>query len=46
MPLPTSAPALGGAFDSTINNQFDMFFTQTVATGSLTMHQLAVELTN
>jgi hypothetical protein len=46
MPLPTSAPALGGVFDSTKAGPFDMFFTQTVATGSLTMHQLAVELTN
>jgi hypothetical protein len=45
-PLPATSPGLGGTFDSTIPNQLDLFFTQTVATGSFTMHQFAVELTN
>jgi hypothetical protein len=31
-------PAVGGGFDNTINNVVQMFFTQTVATGSLTVH--------
>lgn len=34
-----SAPALGTAFDDTASKAFDLFFTQTVATGSLTLHQ-------
>jgi hypothetical protein len=41
LPFNTTA-GVGANFDSTNPNQFDMFFTQTVATGSLTMHQLAV----
>jgi hypothetical protein len=45
--LPFNAsPGLGNFFDATQSQQFDMFFTQTVGTGSLTCHQLAVELTN
>lgn len=35
---PGSAPAVGTSFDNTISNTFDCFFTQTVATGSLTCH--------
>ncbi len=34
-----TAPVVGGGFDSTIANTLDMFFTQTAATGSLTVHQ-------
>jgi len=34
-----TAPAVGTGFDSTVSQQADMFFTQTVATGSLTVHQ-------
>lgn len=34
-----SAPAVGGNFDSTISQVLDLFFTQTVATGSETLHQ-------
>ncbi len=37
-----SAPAVGTGFDSTAANVIDMFFTQTVATGSLTVHQYNV----
>ena len=41
-----SAPAVGGGFDNTAANALDMFFTQTAATGSLTVHQYAVESLN
>lgn len=41
-----SAPAVGSNFDSTASQQVDMFFTQTVATGSLTVHQYALYGTN
>ncbi len=34
-----AAPAAGGGFDSTAANALDLFFTQTVATGSMTVHQ-------
>lgn len=37
-----SAPAVGNNFDTTATQQIDMFFTQTVATGSLTVHQYGV----
>jgi len=36
---PVGAPAVGGGFDSTVSLTTDLFFTQTVATGSLTLHQ-------
>lgn len=34
-----TAPALGAAFDSTVSQTVDLFFTQTVATGSMTLHE-------
>jgi hypothetical protein len=34
-----AAPAVGGNFDATVSNLLDLFFTQTVATGSITLHQ-------
>lgn len=34
-----TAPALGGTFDATVGQTVDLFFTQTVATGSLTLHE-------
>lgn len=34
-----SAPAVGNNFDSTATQQVDLFFTQTAATGSVTLHQ-------
>lgn len=40
---PETAPAVGGGFDSTVSNTFDVFFTQTVATGSFTVHNLVLE---
>lgn len=38
-----SAPAVGGGFDSTVSNAFDCFFTQTVTTGSFTVHNFVLE---
>jgi len=38
-----TAPVVGTGFDSTIANALDFRFTQTVATGSMTMHQFLVE---
>jgi hypothetical protein len=37
-----SAPAVGSNFDSTAAQQVDLFFTQTVATGSMTLHEYAL----
>lgn len=38
--LPNStAPAVGSGFDSTVSNVIDLFFTQTVGTGSMTLHK-------
>lgn len=38
-----TAPVLGTGFDSTIANAFDFRFTQTVATGSFTLHTFIIE---
>jgi hypothetical protein len=38
-----SAPAVGTGFDNTAANTVDMFFTQTVGTGSMTLHQFQIE---
>lgn len=41
--LPWNAtPAIGTGFDNTASNTLDMFFTQTVATGSMTLHTYSV----
>ena len=40
--IPVGAPAVGTGFDNTAANALDLFFTQTVATGSLTVHQYEV----
>lgn len=41
--LPNSgAPAVGAGFDSTVSNVIDFFFTQTVATGSMTLHEYEI----
>ena len=45
LPVAT-APAVGGGFDSTAALIVDMFFTQTVATGSMTLHQFIIESLN
>ena len=39
---PVGTPAVGTGFDNTASNAVDFFFTQTVATGSLTVHQLGI----
>jgi hypothetical protein len=41
-----TAPALGTGFDNTAANIVDFFFTQTVATGSMTLHTLMIEEMN
>lgn len=38
-----TAPVVGAGFDSTSALKLDMFFTQTVATGSMTLHQYLAE---
>ena len=40
---PVGAPVVGTGFDNTAANTLDMFFTQTVSTGSMTVHQYIVE---
>lgn len=35
-----AAPAVGASFDSTVTQLVDLFFTQTVATGSCQLHQM------
>jgi hypothetical protein len=43
---PVGAPAVGAGFDNTVASALDVFFTQTVATGSLTVHGFRVESLN
>lgn len=38
-----AAPAVGSGFDSTAAQAVDLFFTQTVSTGSMTLHQYLLE---
>lgn len=38
------APVVGANFDTTIANLLDLFFTQTVATGSVTLHEYLLSL--
>lgn len=40
--VPVGAPGVGTGFDNTAANAVDMFFTQTVATGSMTVHQYEI----
>jgi len=40
--VPVGTPAVGTGFDNTAANAVDMFFTQTVATGSMTVHQYEI----
>lgn len=39
---PVGAPGVGTGFDNTAANAVDFFFTQTVATGSFTVHQYEI----
>lgn len=43
---PVGTPAVGAGFDNTAANALDVFFTQTVATGSLTVHNYRVDALN
>jgi hypothetical protein len=40
--VPVGTPAVGAGFDNTAANAVDFFFTQTVATGSMTVHQYEI----
>lgn len=40
--VPVGAPAVGTGFDNTAANIVDLFFTQTVATGSMTVHTMEI----
>lgn len=44
--VPVTAPAVGAGFDNTAASALDVFFTQTVATGSMTVHNYRVEALN
>jgi hypothetical protein len=44
--LPVAAPAVGAGMDNTAASALDVFFTQTVATGSLTVHNYQVDSLN
>lgn len=44
--VPTGAPAVGAGMDNTAASALDVFFTQTVATGSFTVHNYSVDVTN
>lgn len=40
--VPVGTPAVGTGFDNTAANAVDMFFTQTAATGSMTVHNYEI----
>jgi len=44
--IPVAAPALGAGMDNNAASILDVFFTQTVATGSLTVHNYQVDILN
>jgi hypothetical protein len=44
--VPVGTPAVGAGFDNTAASALDVFFTQTVATGSLTVHNYQVDSLN
>jgi len=43
---PVGTPAVGAGMDNTAASALDCFFTQTVATGSLTVHNYIVQVLN
>lgn len=43
---PVGAPAVGAGFDNTAASALDVFFTQTAATGSMTVHGYRVSILN
>lgn len=44
--VPVGTPAVGAGMDNTAASALDVFFTQTVATGSLTVHNYVVDVLN
>lgn len=44
--VPVGTPAVGAGMDNTAASALDVFFTQTVATGSLTVHNYQVDILN
>lgn len=44
--IPVGTPAVGAGMDNTAASALDVFFTQTVATGSLTVHNYIVQVLN
>jgi hypothetical protein len=44
--VPVGTPAVGAGFDNTAASALDVFFTQTVATGSMTVHNFQVSALN
>lgn len=44
--VPVGAPAVGAGMDNTAASILDVFFTQTVATGSMTVHCYQVDILN
>jgi hypothetical protein len=44
--VPVGTPALGAGMDNTAQSALDVFFTQTVATGSFTVHNYMVDVAN
>lgn len=44
--VPVGTPAVGAGMDNTAASALDVFFTQTVATGSFTVHNYSVDVTN
>ncbi len=44
--VPVGTPAVGAGMDNTAASAVDVFFTQTVATGSLTVHNFSIDVTN
>jgi hypothetical protein len=43
---PVGTPAVGAGMDNTAASAIDVFFTQTVATGSLTVHNYQIDILN
>lgn len=44
--VPVGTPAVGAGMDNTAASALDVFFTQTVATGSMTVHTYQVDILN
>lgn len=44
--VPVGTPAVGAGMDNTAASALDVFFTQTLATGSMTVHNFSIDATN